>query len=68
MVRSAWGGGPAGDGEGEVPAQDVPEGLPRISLMLVPVLDETELAAVTARVRAAIAEATRAGFRDALGE
>jgi hypothetical protein len=67
MVRSAW-DGQAGAHEGEVPAQDIPDGLPRVGLVLVPVLDEAALAALVARVRAAIAQATRDGFNDALGE
>lgn len=58
-----------GDGrrmEDEEP--EPPFGLPRIAVMMVPVVDEEALEAVVEQVRDAIAQAVRAGFADAMGE
>lgn len=60
-----------GDGLGDDDEQQVqqpPAGIPRITLVLEPALDDQALAEQMRRVREAVAQAVRDGFRDAMGD
>lgn len=58
-----------GDGRSmEEEEPDPPFGVPRIPVMMAPVIDPAALEAAVGQVRVAFAEAARAGFADAMGE